>query len=162
MSSHPSAERADHSGTTTLDRIAIALGAVMVLVDVAVVYALLATAAVPAVVTYGGTVLVAVVVGGSFLFVLGSRRFGSNTAPDGDPSTAVRAARATVSVAVVTGASAILGYGGGLVLAVGAWLGGPDPRTTDGDLLRDRLLDWPDRNREFMRQNGRGELPLLP
>lgn len=162
MSPHTSAERTEPSRTTTLDWLAIALGAVMVLVDVAVVYALLATAAVPEVATYGGTALVTAVVGGSFLYVLGSRRFGSNTVPDDDPSIAVRAARATVSVAVVTGVSAILGYGGGLVLAVAAWLGGPDPRTADGDLLRDRLLDWPERNREFMRQNGRGELPLLP
>ena len=61
-----------------------------------------------------------------------------------------------VSIVVLTGVSVVVGYGGGLLLAISAWLGRPDPRTTDGDPLRDRLLDWPDRNREFMRWNGRG------
>jgi hypothetical protein len=67
-----------------------------------------------------------------------------------------------VSISVLTLVSVVVGYGGGLLLYVSAALGGPDPETEDGDLLRDRLLDWPDRNREFMRNNGYGELPLRP
>ncbi len=67
-----------------------------------------------------------------------------------------------VSICVLTLVSVVVGYGGGLLLYLSAALGGPDPETADGDLLRDRLLDWPERNREFMRANGYGELPLRP
>ncbi|WP_254862004.1 hypothetical protein [Halovivax gelatinilyticus] len=67
-----------------------------------------------------------------------------------------------VSICILTLVTVVVGYGGGLLLAISAKLGGPDPRTEDGDLLRDRLLDWPDRNRAFMRENGRGELPIKP
>jgi hypothetical protein len=63
---------------------------------------------------------------------------------------------------VLSGVTILLGYGGGLLLWLSATLGGPDPVTEDGDLLRDRLLDWPDRNREFMRNDGHGDLPLRP
>jgi hypothetical protein len=73
-----------------------------------------------------------------------------------------RALHLVVSIVILTGVSVVVGYGGGLLLWASAKLGGPDPRTKDGDLLRDRLLDWPDKNREFMRNNGRGELPLRP
>lgn len=162
MSSHTSTGQTERTGSTALDWLTIAIGCVVVLADVAVAYGLLATGGVPEVVTYGGTAVVVAVVGGSFGFVLLRRRFGSTAAPDDDPSTGTRVAQLVVSVAVVTGVSTILGYGGGLVLALGARLGGPDPRTADGDLLRDRLLDWPERNREFMRRNGRGRLPLRP
>lgn len=67
-----------------------------------------------------------------------------------------------VSITVLTLVTVVVGYGGGLLLFVSAKLGGPDPETEDGDLLRDRLLDWPDRNREFMRNNGHGEFPWPP
>ncbi|MFC4245823.1 hypothetical protein ACFOZ7_02185 [Natribaculum luteum] len=67
-----------------------------------------------------------------------------------------------VSIVVLTGVTVILGYGGWAILTLSAKLGGPDPKTEDGDLLRNRLATWPDRNREFMRNNGRGELPLRP
>lgn len=67
-----------------------------------------------------------------------------------------------VSITVLTGVSVVVGYGGGLLLWISACLGGPDPRTEDGELLRDRLLAWPERNREFMRRNGHGELPTRP
>lgn len=73
-----------------------------------------------------------------------------------------RAWQLAISVVVLTGVTVVVGYGGGLLLWLSARLGGPDPRTDDGDLLRDRLLDWPERNREFMRNDGRGELPLRP
>jgi hypothetical protein len=64
-----------------------------------------------------------------------------------------------LSITVMTLVTVVVGYGGGLLLFISAKFGGPDPETEDGDLLRDRLLDWPDRNREFMRNNGRGEFP---
>lgn len=73
-----------------------------------------------------------------------------------------RAFEAFVSIAILTGVTVILGYGGGFLLTIVAALGGPDPKTEDGDLLRERLLEWPDRNREFMRNNGSGELPWTP
>jgi hypothetical protein len=67
-----------------------------------------------------------------------------------------------VSIAILTFVTVVVGYGGWLVLTVSAALGGPDPETDDGDLLRERLLAWPERNREFMRNDGHGELPVRP
>lgn len=137
-------------------------GAAMVVVDVVVVYLLLATSGIPPIVSYGGTALVAAIVGGSFVAVLASRRGrGAPLAVD-EPSAAGRVARVVVSITVLSGVTIVLGYGVGLLLWASATLGGPDPVTEDGDLLRDRLLEWPDRNRTFMRTNGHGELPLRP
>lgn len=73
-----------------------------------------------------------------------------------------RLARVTISIVVLVPVTVFLGYGGGLVLTVSAKLGGPDPETGDGDPLRQRLLAWPDRNREVMRTDGDAELPLRP
>lgn len=81
---------------------------------------------------------------------------------DGDKPTLERAVQVIVSIVVMTGLTVVVGYGGGLLLWVSAKLGGPDPKTEDGDLLRDRLLDWPQRNRKFMRSNGEGEFPWPP
>lgn len=88
------------------------------------------------------------------------------SAPDSrdssEPSTIERLVKVIVSVVVLTPLTVFLGYGGWLVLTVTATVGGYDPRTEDDDLLRERLLAWPDRNREVMRTNGRAELPLQP
>lgn len=73
-----------------------------------------------------------------------------------------RLAELAVSIVVLTGVTVVVGYGGWVVLTLLAKLGGPDPETADGDPLRERLLAWPERNREFMRNDGRGELPLKP
>jgi len=73
-----------------------------------------------------------------------------------------RLLRVVVSVVVLTGVTVVLGYGGWFVLTLTATVAGYDPETVDGDLLRDRLLEWPDRNREVMRSNGRVGLPLKP
>lgn len=73
-----------------------------------------------------------------------------------------RLARVTISIVVLVPVTIVLGYGGGLALTVSAKLGGPDPETADGDPLRQRLLAWPDRNREVMRADGNVELPLRP
>ena len=73
-----------------------------------------------------------------------------------------RLVRVCVSIVILTGVTVILGYGGWIVLTVTAKVGGYDPKTADGELLRDRLLAWPDRNREVMRSNGRTPLPLKP
>ncbi|WP_135534836.1 hypothetical protein [Halostella pelagica] len=73
-----------------------------------------------------------------------------------------RLVRVCVSVVVLTGVTVILGYGGWIVLTITAKTVGYDPKTVDGELLRDRLLAWPDRNREVMRSNGRTSLPLKP
>lgn len=81
---------------------------------------------------------------------------------DGDKPTLERVVQVIASIVVMTGITVLVGYGGGLLLWVSAKLGGPDPRTEDGDLLRDRLLDWPQRNREFMESNGEGEFPWTP
>lgn len=81
---------------------------------------------------------------------------------DSDKPVFKRVAQLLASICVMTGVTVVLGYGGGLLLAVSAKLGGPDPETADGDPLRDRLLDWPQRNREFMKNNGEGEFPWQP
>jgi hypothetical protein len=79
-----------------------------------------------------------------------------------DVSFPKRLGRVVVSIVVLTGVSVVLGYGGWIVLTVTAKLIGYDPETDDGALLRDRLVDWPDRNREVMRTNGHAKLPLKP
>ncbi|RQG90949.1 hypothetical protein [Natrarchaeobius chitinivorans] len=73
-----------------------------------------------------------------------------------------RLLRVCVSIVILTGVTVILGYGGWIVLTFTAKVGGYDPTTANGELLRDRLLAWPDRNREVMRSNGRTNLPLKP
>lgn len=73
-----------------------------------------------------------------------------------------RLVRVVVSVVVLTGVTVVLGYGGWIVLTLAARIGGYDPKTDEGELLRDRLLEWPDRNREVIRSNGRADLPLRP
>lgn len=79
-----------------------------------------------------------------------------------DESVAVRLAKLVVSITVLTFVTVAVGYGGGALLTVSATLGGPNPETADGDTLRNRLYAWSDRNREFMRNNGQGNLPLKP
>ncbi|WP_255191062.1 hypothetical protein [Natronobeatus ordinarius] len=73
-----------------------------------------------------------------------------------------RLVRVIVSIVVLTGVTVVLGYGGWIVLTLTAKISGYDPETADGELLRERLLVWPDRNREVMRSNGRTSLPLRP
>ncbi|USZ70974.1 hypothetical protein [Natronosalvus halobius] len=73
-----------------------------------------------------------------------------------------RLARVVVSVVILTGVTVILGYGGWLLLTLTARISGFDPETADGELLRDRLLAWPDRNREVMRSDGRTRVPWRP
>ena len=74
----------------------------------------------------------------------------------------VRLGRLFVSIAVLSLVTVVVGYGGWALLSVSAALGGPDPETADGDLLRERLFEWPDRNREVMRSDGRKPLPRRP
>lgn len=79
-----------------------------------------------------------------------------------DASFRRRLVRVVVSIVVLTGVTVGLGYGGWLVLTLTANLAGYDPETPEGGPLRDRLLYWPDRNREVMRSNGQKPLPLKP
>lgn len=73
-----------------------------------------------------------------------------------------RLVRVLISIIVLTGVTVVLGYGGWIVLTLTANIAGYDPETREGDLLRNRLLEWPDRNREVMRSNGRKPLPVKP
>lgn len=73
-----------------------------------------------------------------------------------------RLANVAVSVVVLAPVTVVAGYGGWAVLTLTARLAGYDPETADGDLLRDRLLAWPDHNRDVMRTNGRIDPPLKP
>ena len=68
----------------------------------------------------------------------------------------------SVSICVMTFVTVVVGYGGWLLLRISAAIGGPDPQTEEGALLRNRLLAWPQRNRDFIRSNGRRDLPLRP
>lgn len=79
-----------------------------------------------------------------------------------DVALRVRVWRVVASIVVMTWVTVVVGYGGWAVLSLSAKLGGPDPETADGDLLRERLLAWPDRNREVMRTNGHREVPWTP
>lgn len=86
----------------------------------------------------------------------------SSDPESGDESTPKRVVQLIVSIVVMTGVTVVVGYGGGFLLTIIAALGGPDPQTEDGEPLRERLLTWPDRNREFMRTNGKSEFPWPP
>lgn len=81
--------------------------------------------------------------------------------PDNEDSTSFieRFVKVLVSIIAVVPVSVFLGYGGWIVLTLSAIRGGYDPETGNGELLRERLLAWPDRNRDVMRTNGRTELP---
>lgn len=81
---------------------------------------------------------------------------------DGDVSALRRLVRVVVSVTVLTGVTVVVGFGGWLLLSVAALLGVYDPAPTARPTFRERLRDWPERNREVMRTNGREPLPLLP
>ncbi|KAB7516545.1 hypothetical protein DM867_03140 [Halosegnis rubeus] len=54
------------------------------------------------------------------------------------------------------------GYGGWIIFSLTAKTMWYDPQTAEGDLLRDRLVNWPERNKEVMHSNGRKPLPLKP
>jgi hypothetical protein len=73
-----------------------------------------------------------------------------------------RLVRVVISIVVLTGVTVVFGYGGWIILTLTANIAGYDPETEDGDLLRNRLLDWPERNREVMRSNGHKPLPVKP
>lgn len=73
-----------------------------------------------------------------------------------------RAYRAVISIVILTGVTVVVGIGGWIILTITANLFGYDPKTEDGDPLRIRLRDWPEKNREVMRTNGRAELPWKP
>ena len=86
----------------------------------------------------------------------------SDTETDSDLSVIERLLKVIVSIAVLVPVTVFFGYGGWIFLTVSAKLGVYDPQTTDGDPLRSRLLEWPDRNRDVLRTNGRADLPLKP
>ncbi|MFC7072009.1 hypothetical protein ACFQJ7_03860 [Halovenus rubra] len=73
-----------------------------------------------------------------------------------------RFVRLSVSIVVMVPLTVVVGYGGWLLLSITATLGLYDPETETGELLRKRLAEWPDRNREVMRTDGVAELPLKP
>ena len=79
-----------------------------------------------------------------------------------DPPLHRRVTNVVVSIVVLAPVTVVLGYGGWTVLSLTARLAGYDPEASAGDRLRDRLLAWPDRNRDVMRTNGGAPLPLKP
>ncbi|GAA0681643.1 hypothetical protein GCM10009020_33380 [Natronoarchaeum mannanilyticum] len=151
------------TGPTRLGWATIVVGLGVILVEIVGVYVALGNWTTSRAITYGGAAATALVVGGSFLAVVGRHGVGAGSTTDADDkSRFARLSELVVSVSVLTAVTVLLGSVGGLVLTIIATLGGPDPKTADGELLRDRLLSWVQRNREFMRHNGRGRLPLHP
>lgn len=73
-----------------------------------------------------------------------------------------RIIRVAASIIVLTGVTVVFGYGGWIVLTIAMKIGVYTPETTDGSTLRDRLIAWPDRNRDVMRTSGRVPVPLTP
>lgn len=135
----------------------------VILTEIGGMYHLLRSIHPPAIVVYGGTTATAIVVGGAALYVASrSMGIGDPRGELGDESALTRVAEVIVSVSVLSAVTVLLGSIGGLGLTILAKLGGPDPKTADGELLRNRLLNWAHENREFMRNNGRGKLPLKP
>lgn len=135
------------------------VGIGLLLLDLAVVFIILESLfGTNPILVFGGTAIAAVLFGGSFLFVL-TRPY-RDTDPE-EKSTRARQAELLVAVTVLTFLTGLAGLVG-VMLWIVARLGGPDPTTADGELLRTRLLNWSDRNKEFMKQNGAGEIPLEP
>lgn len=77
-------------------------------------------------------------------------------------SMTTRIIRVAVSIVVLVPVTVFLGYGGWIALTLTAAIAGYDPTTSDGNVLRERLLAWPDRNRDVMRTDGKVPLPLRP
>lgn len=136
-------------------------GFAFALLDVVLVYGLVAPSVPPAAASAVAGVA-AVVIGGSFLAVVGRQLGDAPPADVGEKPTLVRTTEVIVAITVVLPLAVFAGNLGWLVLRLSAAIGGPDPTTADGDLLRNRLLDWSGRNRSFVRENGRGRLPLSP
>ncbi len=84
------------------------------------------------------------------------------TAEETDGSFVDRFVKLSISIVVLVPVTVFLGYGGWFVLTLTAAVGLYDPKTKDGEPLRERLFEWPDRNREVMRTNGHAPLPLKP
>lgn len=158
----PNEEVTSRNGRSDENRIGapvFVVGIAVVAIEVGGVYAGAITRGAPDGIAYGLPAVVAVVIGGSFLTV--AYRSRTDRRSPSDRSTLTRASELVVAIAVMTVLTGVA-YVVGLVLSVVARLGGPDPHTADGDPLRRRLLGWVERNRDFMRSNGMGELPLRP
>jgi dolichol kinase len=154
----PSGER---PGDTPAHPLVILGGFAFVLLDVVLIYGLVEPS-VPPVVGLVVAGVVAIAIGGSFLAVV-AREYGVSGSPSPTEKSAfVRTTEVIVAITVVLPLAVFAGNLGWLVLRLSAAVGGPDPTIDDGDPLRRRLLDWSGRNRAFVRENGRGDLPLSP
>ena len=148
-------------GDTPAHPLVILGGFAFALLDVVLIYGLVEPS-VPPVVGLVVAGVVAIAIGGSFLAVV-AREYGVSGSPSPTEKSAfVRTTEVIVAITVVLPLAVFAGNLGWLVLRVSAAAGGPDPTTADGDPLRGRLLDWSGRNRAFVRENGRGDLPLSP
>jgi hypothetical protein len=154
----PSGER---PGDSPAHPLVILGGFAFTLLDIVLIYGLVEPSVPPAVaVAVAGAAAIAI--GGSFLAVV-AREYGiSGPSNSTEKSAFVRTTEVIVAITVVLPLAVFAGNLGWLVLRVSAAAGGPDPTTADGDPLRGRLLDWSGRNRAFVRENGRGDLPLSP
>lgn len=148
------------TAVTPFDVVRFVVFFAVILIEIAGVFLILVTGDVPDLVVLLGTATTAIIIGGSAAVVASRRRFGFE--PSDEKSVLTRVTELVVSVTVLTGVTVVLGSVGGLVLTIIANMGGPDPRTDNDELLRDRLLDWVKRNRDFMERNGQGTLPLKP
>ena len=128
-----------------------------------VIYFFLQSIDLPPVVVYCGTTVTGILVGGSSLYVV-CRSIGTvdSVGESSGESAFTRVTEVIGFVSVLSAVMLLLSSIGGTGLTILARLGGPDPKTADGDLLRNRLLNWAQETREFMRNNGNEKLPLRP
>jgi len=154
----PSGER---PGDSPAHPLVLLSGFAFALLDIVLIYGLVEPSVPPAAaLAVAGAAGIAI--GGSFLAVV-AREYGiSGSSPSTEKSAVVRTTEVIVAITVVLPLAVFAGNFGWLVLRLSAAVGGPDPTTADGDPLRRRLLDWSGRNRAFVRENGRGDLPLSP
>lgn len=155
--------QSSENGSRRFRWVTATVGSGVVLAEIAGAYIALRSMSISDIVAFGGTATIAVVIGGSFLYVASRQMLRVDSVSDSsDKPILIRVPEVIVSATVLTAVTILLGSIGGLGLTVLATLGGPDPKTNDGELLRHRLLGWVQRNRNFMRNNGRGKLPLTP
>ncbi|WP_436936270.1 hypothetical protein [Halovenus marina] len=154
MSPQTSREQIDVSPASKLGGTVIVFGALSVLFEVAFVAVALAYASVPTEVTAVVTLFAAVLLGGPFGLTVWRWWRGRLSE---EKSRLIRVSEAIVSVTVLAGLAPVLGYGGATMLALRAKV----DEGADSEAFRQRLWQWPDRNRAFMAR-GEGTIPIVP
>lgn len=158
MNSHSTSPSSVRPATVPL--YVIVAGAVSVVTEIVAVYLILLSWGQSELVAVGGAVATTVIIGGAYGYTVIRARWGGPTRAQAQKPFHTRLAELIVSISVITLLAAVA-YLLGLLLKVMAMLGVPDPKVGD-QRVSTRLLRWVGRNRDFMRENGTGTLPLAP